>query len=353
MRIAVIGTGNGGHAIAGDLSLKGHDVYLYGRNLYTLNIIEKRGIRLEGAIEGTGFVSVASSMQTAIRGADVIMIATVANAHGELAQKMAPWLVDGQVIILNPGRTGGALEFMKTLKETGCKKHIYLGEAQTLIYACRVKEPGVVNIIGIKNKVMLAGLPAINTDYIIDKVKVLYSCFIPVKNVLITSLENIGAVFHPGVILFNAAAIERGNSFYFYREITPGIAAFIEKLDRERMDVGKAFGISLISAIDWVSFSYNNVRGETLCERMQNNSAYYNILAPKSIYCRQLLEDIPTGFVPLLEFGKIAGIRMPLFESILPICSVLLGVDFHLTGRTLDKMGLKDCNIDSVYKKIN
>ena len=354
MKISVIGAGNGGQAISADLSIRGHEVTLYDNNLDLIESLKTvEGIRLEGKISGIGHVNFATTVKNAIAGAEVIMIATTATAHAILAQEMAPHLVEGQTIILNPGRTGGALEFKEKLNELGFGKRIYLAEAQTLIYACRIKELGVVHIIGVKDRVLLSALPASDTEYVISKLSELYPCFIVAENVLVTSFENIGAIFHPSVILFNAASIERGNKFYFYRDMTSSIANFIEQLDQERLKIGEAYGIKLISAKDWVSFAYNNIEGDTLCDRMRNNPAYYDILAPTTIYCRQLLEDIPTGFVPLLEFGKIAGVKTPLFESILPICSTLLNKNFHETGRNLEKMGLKDCSIEDIFNKIS
>lgn len=353
MKISVIGAGNGGQAVSGDLSMKGHIVTLYDRNSELIDVLNSLGsIELEGKISGIGYVKCVSNIEEALLDADLIMILTTATAHGALAEKMAPYLRDGQVIVLNPGRTGGALEFKERLNILNFNKRIYLAEAQTLMYACRIREVGHVHIIGVKDRVFLSALPASDTKYVLDLLKTLYTCFIPAENILRTSFENIGAIFHPSVILFNAASIERGDKFYFYREMTSSIADFIENLDQERLNLGKAYGVELISAKDWVSFAYEGIKGENLCERMQNNPAYYDILAPTTIHCRQLLEDIPTGFVPLLEFGKIANIKMPLFESMLPICSTLLHTDFYTNGRTLQKMGLEYCKINDIFNKI-
>lgn len=355
MKIAVIGAGNGGQAISAYCAMRGEEVFLYDRSQDLINDLSaKKFIRLKGQIQGKGEIyKFTTDLSEAIVDADVVMIVTTADAHGILANNMAPYLKNEQVIILNPGRTGGALEFKANLKKIGFNKRIYIAEAQTLVYASRINEVGVVNIIGVKENVLLSALPSSDTSFVIDKIKGLYDCFKPAKNVLVTSLENIGAIFHPSVVLFNAAAIERGDDFYFYKDMTPSIAEFIEKVDAERLSVGKSYGIDLISAKDWVSFAYGGIKGDSLCERMKNNPAYSEILAPHSLYCRQILEDMPTGFVPLLEFGRLAGIEMPIFNSVLHICSELLKIDFVKTGRTLDKMGLSGCHcVDDILKEI-
>lgn len=55
MKIAVIGAGNGGHAIAGFLAAQDHHVALYDRDSTVVNSLEhKGGIVLEGRISGYG-----------------------------------------------------------------------------------------------------------------------------------------------------------------------------------------------------------------------------------------------------------------------------------------------------------
>lgn len=354
MKVLVIGAGNGGQAMAGHLSLLGHEVCLYARNKIIIEgLKDKGGILLEGKINGFGRIhKITDDLKTAVVGVDIIMVVTTANAHFTLAQELADFLEDGQIIILNPGRTGGALEFKEGLLHKKCSKRIYLAEAQTLIYACRIKETGVVNIIGVKDRVLLSAIPAIDTTHVLQSVASIYPCFISAKNVMITSLENIGAIFHPSVLLFNAASIERGGMFYFYREMTSSVGNFIEELDKERLAVGQAYGLDLISAKEWISYAYNNVKGETLCERMQNNPAYFDIVAPTSINCRQITEDIPTGLLPIAELGKHAGLDMPLSSSIISICSSLLNIDFKKEGRTIERLGLKQLNISEIINKI-
>lgn len=354
MKISVIGAGNGGQAIAGYAALKGYNVSLFDRNEAKVNELLAKGfIELTGKIKGVGYIScITSNVEDAVADADLVMITTVANAHAEIAKAMAPYIKDGQIIILNPGRTCGALVFKQALNETGCKKRYYLGEAQTLVYACRIIENGIVNIIGVKDEVLLAALPASDTDHIIENINPLYPSFIKSDNVLRTGLENIGAIFHPCVCLFNAATIERQNEFYFYRDMTDQVATFIEKFDAERLAVGKAYGIELLGVREWIKFAYNDTEGYTLCERMKNNPAYYDIKGPGSIFTRQLTEDIPTGVLPIMELGKAAGVPTPLFQSMITVIESLLDIDFHTEGRSLKNLGLEGMNKKEIVEYI-
>ena len=228
-----------------------------------------------------------------------------------------------------------------------------MAEAQTLVYACRLVKSGTVNIIGVKDKVLLSAVPASDTDYVIDRIKPAYPCFCAAENVLRTSLENIGAMFHPCVLLFNAATIERHDVFWFYRDMTPEIANFIEEFDRERLAVGKAYGIDLLSVNEWISYAYPTTQGDTLCEKMRNNPAYHDIKSPSTIFTRQLTEDIPTGVLPIMELGEAAGVNVPLLRSMVDICSKLLRIDFRKEGRTLEHLGLAGKTKDEIIEYLS
>jgi opine dehydrogenase len=342
-RISVIGAGNGGHAIAGHFGLLGHTITIYDLNCDKLEHIKKAGgILLTEAISGFGPVhKVACSLQEAVEKAEIIMVVTTADAHRELAEKMVPLLEDGQLIVLNPGRTCGAIEFKNALNKLKFDKKIKVAEAQSLIYACRVENPATVRVIGVKDKVLLSALPGRDTAYVEKILNSVYNCFYKVDNVLITSLENIGAIFHPSVVLFNAATIERGQNFYFYNDMTPRIADFLEKIDHERIMIGKAFGIELTSATEWISKAYPDIEGDDLCTKMKNNPAYYKILAPNTLHSRLLLEDIPTGILPMMELGKLCGVDTPLMNSVFEMASTLVGKDFTIDGRSLKNIGLE------------
>ena len=354
MKIAVIGAGNGGQSIAGYLALQGYETSLYDIDVQKMNILkQKGGIELTGRIEGFGKIDcITTDIAEAVKGAEIVMVTTVANAHCAVAKSMAPYVEEHQMIILNPGRTCGALVFNQTLQTEGCTKRYYLGEAQTLVYACRVIENGKVNIIGVKDEVFLAGLPASDTEYILSKINPMYPCFVKADNVLRTSLENIGAMFHPCVCLFNAATIERQDEFWFYRDMTEQVARFIEKFDQERLAVGKAYGVDLLSVTEWIKFAYKDTEGDTLCERMKNNPAYHDIKAPGTIFTRQLTEDIPTGVLPIMELGKAAGVDVPLLTSMVNTIEALLDMDLHTNGRSLKNLGLEGKSKDEILNFI-
>lgn len=353
MRIAIIGAGNGGQAMAGHFSLLGHEVRLYNRRIVRLGEVAlHRRLRLSEAIQGEATLAMVSdSMEAVLRDAELVMVTTTADAHRDIAERMVPHLRAGQQVVLNPGRTLGAIAFASVLQRAGVKG-VLVAEAQSLIYACRADTPGHVRVIGVKDRVMLAAYPSRDTDTVLATVNSVFPCFIKAPHVLATSLENIGAIFHPPVILFNAAAIERGNMFYFYQDMTPAVANFIEALDTERLAVGKAFNLDLLSVSQWVSYAYDGISGSTLLEKMRNNPAYNKIQAPTTLQSRLLLEDVPTGIIPMAALGGLAGVSTPLLLAVRHMTEGLLGMDFEAGGRTLHHLGLEGHSVESLLKDL-
>jgi opine dehydrogenase len=353
-KIAVIGAGNGGQAIAGYLAMVGHSVRLCEIHLAKIQrIVDQGGVQLTGEIEGFGRLDcITDDLAVAMEGSEIVVVVTTAEAHRSLFSDMAAHLTDGQIVLLSPGRTGGALEFRDVLASKECQASVYVAEAQTLVYACRAELPGSVRIIGVKDRVLYSTFPASDLPMVQSSIEALYPCFKPVEHVLWTGMENFGAMFHPTIVLFNAASIERGDSFYFYNDITPKIGAFLQKIDEERVAIGAAYGMELTPAEQWISHAYSGIQGDDLFSKLKHNPAYYKILSPPELRCRLLTEDIPTGLIPMVALGELAGVELPLMRSMIQIGSALLEMDFLSTGRTLERLGLAGKSVDGVLQAV-
>jgi len=148
------------------------------------------------------------------------------------------------------------------------------------------------------------------------------------------------AVFHPAPLILNASKVDQGEPFDYYHEgITPSVAALMERVDAERLAVARALGVSAVSAKDWLAIAYG-VRGETLYEAIQRNASYGGIKAPRTLMHRYILEDVPTGLIPIASFGRLAGVPTPFTESLIQMACGVTGIDFWRQGRTVESLGL-------------
>lgn len=348
--IAVLGAGNGAHAFAGDLALRGYRVRLYNKFAEEIASLQANGgVRLEGVLSGFGKLElVTTDIGPVVAEADIILVVVPAIAHAFMAEACAPHLRDGQVILLSPGRTGGALEFRQVLRTLGVKRRVLVAEAQTLLFVCRISGPARVRIATTKRETSIAALPASDTPIVLQRLNVLYPQFRAAADVLETGLGNIGAVFHPATTLLSAARIESGVPFEFYRDMTPGTARVIEAVDAERFAAAHAYGVKTESASDWLLRSYSGIRGRTLYERIKSNTAYEGIAAPRSLDTRYIWEDVPTGLVPMVELGKLAGVAMPASGALVNLACALCRCDFWSEGRNATRLGLSGLGVSAL-----
>lgn len=340
---AILGAGNGGQAFAGHLSLRGYRVRLWNRTAGRLAGIERLGgIPMAGSIDGMARPELLTTdLAQAVSGAHVIMVVMPATGHRPVAAALAPLVRPDQIVVLNPGRTGGALEVRNTLLAHGAPADVMVAEAQSLLYACRVLADGTCHVYSAKRFVPLAAVPAAATRRVIAALNPAFPQFYAAASVLETSLDNMGAIFHPGVTLLNAARIEAtGGDFSYYREgVTPAVARVIEQVDLERMAVAEAYGVRVRSAKDWLAEAYG-AEGDTLLEAVNNNPGYVGIMAPSNLDHRYIWEDVPLSLVPIAEMGRLAGVATPTIGALVMLASAIHGTDYHKVGRNAMAMGL-------------
>jgi opine dehydrogenase len=351
---AVIGGGNGGQSLSGHLALLDFAVRLYDIFPQTIDAIRSAGgIRVDGVVEGFGKIALATTdIARAVDGADIIMIVAPAIAHRDIARSCAPHLTDGQIIFIHPGATGGALEFKQILLDQKCDKAITLAEAESLLYTCRSPKPGHTTIFGIKNELMVAALPATETRRVVKRLNTAFPQMYAGANVLATSLGNANAVMHPAPTLLNTSLIESGRDWLYYWDgITPSIGAFVEALDEERLAVASAFDLKIPGILEWYKAHYG-VQGKTLSETVKRNQAYAEVMGQKTLHTRYLLEDIPTGLVPMAYLGKLAGVEVTRMETVIKLGEFLTGKDLTTSGRTLENLGLAGMTLEEIQEYI-
>jgi opine dehydrogenase len=210
-----------------------------------------------------------------------------------------------------------------------------------------------VRVTSIKRQVPLAALPASDTARVLAALRPLYPQFVPAQDVLETGLDNIGAVFHPATIVLSAARIETGVPFEFYRDMTPGVVRLLETIDEERLAAARAYGVRATSASEWLVRSYEGIQGETLYERIHSNAAYAGIAAPRSLETRYVLEDVPTGLVPIASLGRLAGLEMKLTGGLVDVSCALYRRDFWKEGRNAQRLGIAGLTVAEAKELIS
>lgn len=356
LKFTVIGAGHGGKAMAAHLALMDFSTTLYNRTPERVSAIkELGGIDLEsydGGPRGFGKLAcVTSNMGEALEQADMIMVVVPSSAHADIARACAPYLRDGQIVVLHPGRTCGAIEFSKILRDNHCEAKVVISEAETFIYASRSDGPAQARIFRIKEAVPLAALPAIKNHEVLDRIREAYPQYIDGGNVLQTGLNNMGAIFHPALTLLNSGWIETTHGDYqFYIDgVSPSVARVLEALDRERVTVASSMGVRARTAMDWLKLAYDTT-GEDLYEAIHNQPGYYGIKAPPTLNHRYIFEDVPMSLVPIASLGERYGVSVRGMDSIIRLACIIHRTDYWRRGRTIEKLGINDLSVGELTR---
>lgn len=355
----VIGAGHGGKAMAAHLALMDFPTTLYNRTFGHIEAIHQMGgVHLDGCEEGPrGFgrlALVTSDIEEALKDADMIMVVVPSSAHNDIARAAAPHLRDGQMIVLHPGRTCGAIEVAKVLRDSGCTANVTIAETETFIYASRSDGPAQARIFRIKEAVPLAALPASRTQEVLKVIRQAYPQFIDGGNVLQTGLNNMGAIFHPALSLLNAGWIEATHGDYqFYIDgVTPSVARVLDALDRERVTVAASLGLRARTAMEWLRLAYDTT-GSDLCEAIHNQPGYYGIKAPPTLNHRYIFEDVPMSLVPIASLGQRYGVSVPGMDAIVRLACIIHRTDYWRRGRTIDKLGINNLSVSELTHYVN
>ncbi len=340
--ITVCGGGNGAHAMAGDLSLRGYKVSLFEHPKFENNIkkvLETKTIELVGEIEDTAVIERATiNAKEAIADAEVILFATPTYAQEPFIDLLLPFIHKEQCVILTTGNLG-SLYVQKRLWEYGTKD-VLVGETSTLPYIARMVHPGKVKVIRDKKKFLASAFPANNNSEFLNQVNSLYDgAATSTRDALGTFLNNLNPVAHPCGILLNAGRIESAHmnrqDYYMYREgVTPSVAKVIEAVERERLRVAEvlSYNVKRLAADDTV---YNVLHDPKLLESV----------GPNSLEDRYLTEDVPFALVPLSGLAKVVNIKTELIDAFITIASSLTGIDYWVKGRNLASIALSNLTL--------
>ena len=347
MNIAVLGSGNGGCAVAFDCAAHGHQVRLFDFEQFSKSIEavqENGGIHCEGELEGFQPVDYAGyAVEKVLEGAEIIYAVGPAYSTKPFAEACKPHLKKGQIVIVCPSSCGGAIEFKNgaglELRDEG----IIVAETSTLPYAVRLLEPGKIRIFNkLKGGLFLAALPAKKTDTVLEQVRDVYPTMSAAKNILQTSLQNGNPVIHPPITLMNVALIERTKGdFDFYHEgVTPAVGRLVEAVDRERITIGKKLGVEVIPDPE-LGVMQGYMLEATYDTGFITAPGFAGVKAQSSLDYRYFNEDVGYGLVFLQKLGEQVGVETPVMSAVITLVSLLMNRDYAgESRRTMETLGL-------------
>jgi opine dehydrogenase len=348
LNFTVLGSGNGGRAFCGQIAHKGYPVVMYEPLEETsdfLKLKEERKMKLAGDISvGGDLAGVTMDIKKAVSDADVIFIVVPSFAHPPIFQKMIPHLRDGQHVIIVPGNYGGYL-LKKMMSDAGVKMDISISGTASLPYACRISDYNTVTIYKKKFRLKIATSPAEVSPQVLDVMNDIfggYIEFIAGSNLLAIDLDNINYALHPLPLLLNYGDIEKNpDTFRHYIDgVTPLISDQMMKMDEERLAIGNALGLDLMSTMDQLMMYYGRNESTTYYEYVNSDESPYKDIVGHNVRSRYITEDVPCLHVPAIELAHLAGLDVPIVELCVKLSSQLHAVNYAAEGTTLEKLGL-------------
>ncbi len=357
MKVAVVGAGNGGTAVATDLAYRGHEVALIktSKSIHDDNfnyLLDNAGHMTldEFGQFKSGDIACVTRDLSAVRGCPVVILYVQTNYHEQVIERLAPFMEDDQVLLINPGylSTAYALKHIK--------KNIMIAEATSSFIDCRIKTPGIIKV-GFRNVRNPIGIyPKHRREEAIALLDQLGFPLAYVDSVVETALHNPNMIVHTVGAVMSIPRVEKTEGDYcMYHEVfTPSVWNILERLDGEKMDVLEHLGLPRLPYVEACKFR------NSLDDDRDAKEVFFwyagmptRAKGPTSVESRYITEDVSQGLVMLEALGKTLGIATPIATSLIELASAALGRNMRAGGRTLERLGrenirliLEDCGIE-------
>ena len=357
MKVAVLGSGNGGHAVAFEWAKAGHDIYMFDFEQFPgaiASVAKRGGIEADGELEGFQKIAYAGhDISRVVSDADIIFVVGPAYSTEAFGKACRPYIRKGQIFVICPGSCAGSLVFKKALGLDVEDDSVIMAETSTLPYAVRLTGEAHISVYNrLKGGYFIAAFPSRYNKKVYDIIEKVYPEMIIASNVFQTTLQNANPIIHPSVTLCNVALIERTHGdFLFYEEgVTDGVGKIIETLDRERIAIGEALGVSVVpdpelgilqgyQAVNNYSTGYSEAPG------------FKGIKAQPQLDYRYFNEDAGYGLVFFTDLAKQVGVETPGMNAVLKMSSVVMGKNYEAEkARTMDSLGLEKYSLEELNR---
>ena len=354
MKIAMVGAGNAGCAVAADLTLKGHEVTLiktsHAMHDDNFNFLKENNGKMTlnefGEIK-TAYISKVSRDLSLIRDNKIVIIYIQTNFHEQLIEKLAEYFEDGQIVLINPGYLSTAY-----IMKHCAGKDLIVAEAESSFIDGRIMEPGLFRV-GFRNVRNPIGIyPVARKEEAIKKLDLLDERLVYLDSVVEAALHNPNLVVHTVGSVLSIPRIEysRGEFCMYHEAYTranPRTWMVLDALDAEKMNVLGKLGFERIPYVE--ACKYRNSLDETKDAKevfLDYAEMPTRAKGPTSVDSRYINEDVPQGLVMLEALGKTLGVATPICTALIEIASAALGRSMRAEGRTPERLGIE--NIDRI-----
>jgi len=355
MKIAVLGGGQGAHAMTADMTLRGLQVNMFELPEYSGPIDQalKTGkIEISGLIKGVAVPNlITTDIEKAVDGVSLIFVIVPTIAQKFFIKALKPHLKTGQTVVIVAGNFA-SLKVAPFFGDVVADGRVLVAETSSLPYFARLVGPGQV-LVTFKTPVSVAAFPGKYTPQVVAQVGKAYPNTSGLTDILEAALCNFNMLGHPAGSLLNAGAIEfaemNGREYFMYKEgCSPSVSRVVGAVDEERRSVAGALGYKLTPLVDILS-KLGFCDEPDIYKGLQSPILTVGA-GPKGLKHRYITEDVPFLLVPLAELADLVGVSVPVVKSLITIACVLNDADYSKDGRNLQSLGLSGMSIDEMKR---
>lgn len=344
MKVAIVGAGNSGCALAADYAGRGHEVTLIktSNSLHDENfqyLLEQQGKMVLdefGEIKESKIGTVTREIEK-IKGNQVVFICTQTGYHKDVLKRVVPLLQAGQILLMMPGYLSTAYAI-----GLGLPEGVMVAEAESSFIDGRIMEPGRFKV-GFRNVRNPIGIyPEAKKQEAAAVLDQLGTPFAYLDSVVEAALHNPNMIVHTVGAVMSIPRIEAtGGDYCMYHEVfTPSTWKILEALDQEKMNILSHLGLDPLPYVE--ACKYRN----SLDEQRDAKTVFFDYAGmperakgPTSVNSRYITEDVPQGLVLMESLGEVLEIPVPICSSLIALASAALSIDFRKEGRKLACLG--------------
>ncbi|MCY4207670.1 MAG: hypothetical protein OXD29_06925 [Roseovarius sp.] len=361
-RVAVLGGGADARLVAALCLSHGARVALfsaYGAEIRAMKSSSGIVLRGEGPIgtyqidsQSAPSVKTTAELDVAVSDADLIVLTGPVHKQRTYSMVLAGHLRDGQVLLIVPGRTMGALETARNLRVGGNAADVTIVEAQGLPYW--IAEEGAVLTLSEARSVAAASLPG-NRPRTMGALSRYLPNLEPKTDVLECSFSDgsalveipalmLGGVANPdGMPEMAIGGVQLEENKTFAALIGSGHRRIIETLAEERANVARAFGVrDLPDADKMIRIHAGALSGTGRREIPERESAM-----------GMLRDGVVGSLAPLVSAAGLANVPVPLTRAMITLAGSVLGADVAAAGRKLSTVGIEAGDINGARAAID
>ena len=361
-RVTVLGGGPEGRLLASLCLAEGAQVTLfsaYGAELAAIRAAGGTTLRGAGPVgtfsagrEDGPSVRLSAELDAALVDAQLVFLTGPVLKQRTYAMVLADHVADGQVLVLVPGRSLGALEAAWYLRVGGCRADVVLAEVQALPFW--IREDRATLHLTRARPAPAAALPAAREDVVRGLARFLPG-LIPARSVAESGFaDGSGLVEVPALLLGGPAAPPGGPELPPGAEPLPARRTFrsllgerhrtiVAAMAAERRQVAARFGVRDLPGDDaWIDSFAGAPAGEEARP------------VPDPDHARRLLRCAVIGsLTPLVSAAEVAGLEAPVTRAMTALAATLLGSDLAHAGRRLDTVGIGASDLDDARRALD